>query len=396
MSAESTAVEAGASPSKGSLPAWLFPSLALAAVALHALRLFQSPGLHGGVDLLAHLRMTELMGQAPALRNVYPPGYHAIGALLSPWVGLAAFPKLFAVVAAALSIGAFRFFQRSTGLPEHAALLFALWPYSFSLSWTLPKIEVGGYLLIFLALGLMVRRRYAAVGLLVAASFWLHTGTALVLGVCGGTLALARRDVKALVALALGTLGAVPLVWAHLAAGCTFQQALLFAEGNYLHDSSLGRSLDRGLLTLALASPPMLGAALLGASETWRRHRSVALLCAVVTLLYLQDLWLAPFGIATTFNLIRGLAMLSLPASVAAGVYLARRPRVAPWLLAAAALWCLGTTFTVAKDPLFWRPMAVEEIRGLQMSRCQFGWNAPNAAHRQRKLRDRAGTPERP
>jgi len=394
MSAEPRA--GSASPPESRLPAWLFPSVVLAVLALHALRLLQSPGLHGGVDLLAHLRMTELMGQAPAIRNVYPPGYHAIGALLSPWVGLAGFPKLFAVAAAALSIGAFRFFQRSAGLPDHASVLFALWPYSFTLSWALPKIEMGGYALIFLALGLLVRRRYAAVALLLTASFWLHTGTALLLGICAGTLALARRDGKALLALALGTLGAVPLVGAHLAAGCTVQQALLFAEGDYLHAARYHGTLDRWPLMLALASPPILGAAFLGARATWLRHRPIALLCAALTLLYLQELWLAPFGFSTSFDLIRGLAMLALPVSVAAGVHLARRPRLAPWLLAAAALWCVGTTFTVAKQPLSWRPVALEEIRDLRMARCRFGWRAPHAAHRKRDFRERQGAPGAP
>jgi len=393
MSAESGTVAEGASRPENRLPAWLFPSVVLAVLALHALRLYQSPGLHGGIDLLAHLRMTELMGQAPAIRNVYPPGYHALGALLSPWVGLAGFPKLFAVAAAGLSIGAFRFFQRSAGLPDHAALLFALWPYSFTLSWSLPKIEVGAYALIYLALGLLVRRRYLAVALLLTASFWLHTGSALLLGVCGGTLALARRDGKALLALALGTLGALPLLAAHLSAGCSLQQALLFSPGDYLHAASRQGILDRWPLTLALASPPILAVALLGAGATWRQHRPIAVLCALVTVLYLQDLWLAPFGISTTFSLRRGLAMLALPATVAAGVHLARHPRRAPWLMAVAALWCVGTTFTVAKQPLFWRPVVIEEIRDLRMARCRFGWTAPHAAHRQRKPAERPRAP---
>jgi len=386
----------GVSLAEGRLPPWLFPSVVAAVLALHALRLAQSPGLHGGVDLLAHLRMTELMGEAPGVRNVYPPGYHALGALLSPWVGLASFPKLFAVAAAALSIGAFRFFQRTAGLPDQAAVLFALWPYSFTLSWMLPKIEVGGYALIFLGLGLLWRRRYAAAAVLLTLSFWLHTGTALLFGFCGGTLALARRDGWALVAMALGALGAAPLMAVHLSAGCSLQQALLFGEGDYLHGASRHGTLDRGHLALALASPPILGAALLGALATWRQHRPIAILCAALAALYLQELWLAPFGIATTFDLLRGLAMLALPACVAAGVHLARHPRLSPWLIAAAALWCIGTTFTIVKQPLYWRPVALEEIRDLRMARCRFGWTAPHASHRRRTPPELPGTPGPP
>ncbi len=80
-----------------SLPPWFFPATAAAVIALHAILLFASPGLHGGADLLPHLRMVELMGLEPALRNVYPPAYHVIGALIAPLVGLSVYPKLFAV-----------------------------------------------------------------------------------------------------------------------------------------------------------------------------------------------------------------------------------------------------------------------------------------------------------
>jgi hypothetical protein len=142
-------------------PGWLFPATAASVIALHAILLFGSPGLHGGVDLLAHLRMVELMGSAVALRNVYPPAYHLLGALLSPLIGLAAYPKLFAVGATAVSIGCFRFFQRRAGLPDHVSILFALWPYSFSLSWSMPKVEVLGYALVFFGLGLLLARRHA-------------------------------------------------------------------------------------------------------------------------------------------------------------------------------------------------------------------------------------------
>jgi hypothetical protein len=88
--------------------------------------------------------------------------------------------------------------------------------------------------------------------------------------------------------------------------------------------------------------------------------------------------------------------MLALPASIAAGVYLARHPRLAPWLLVAAALWCLGTTFSVSKQSLYWRPVALEEIRDLQMARCRFGWRAPHAAHPTRNLRQPREIPGSP
>jgi hypothetical protein len=357
-----------------------------AVIALHAVLLLASPGLHGGVDLLAHLRMVELMGLAPALRNVYPPAYHLLGALLSPVVGLAAYPKLFAVGAAALSIGCFRFFQRQAGLPDHASVLFALWPYGFTLSWSMPKIEVAGYALVFLGLGLLLARRYAWLALVVGSTFWVHTPGALLLGLCGGVLALGRRDARGLAALALGALGAVPLIGAHLAAGCSLQQALLFEEGDYLHLTRIQRSLDQWPLLLALASPPTLVAAIPGAAAVFARDRALAALCGVLALLYLQELWLAPFGAGTTVNLSRGLSLLVIPVAISAGVWIASRPRLAPWLLGAAALWCVGCALTVAREPIFWRPVALEEIRDLRMVRCRFGWSAPHAAHRKYRL----------
>jgi len=363
-------------------PGWLFPATAAAVIALHAVLLLASRGLHGGVDLLAHLRMVELMESAPALHNVYPPAYHLLGALLSPIVGLAAYPKLFAVGATAVSIGCFRFFQRRAGLPDHVSILFALWPYSFSLSWSMPKIEVLGYALTFLGLGLLLARRHAWLALVVAASFWVHTPGALLLGICGGVLALVRRDARALAALALGALGAVPLLGAHLAAGCSLQQALLFEEGDYLHIATLRSSMNRWPLLVALASPPALIAAIAGARTVWSRDRAIAALCAALALLYLQELWLAPFGVGTTVNLNRGLSLLVVPVAISAGVWLACRPRLAPWVLGAAALWCVACALTVAREPIFWRPVALEEIRDLRMARCRFGWNAPHAAHR--------------
>ena len=364
------------------LPTWLFPAVACSALALHAFRLFQSSELHGGLDLLGHLGMVELMAQAPALRNVQPPGYHVLGALLAPIVGLATYPKLFAVLATGLAMLAFRYFQQSARLPVHASLLFVLWPYAFTLSWAIPRNEVAGYALFFAGLGFLLKGRYLALGLALAASFYVHTAAALLFGFGAGILALALRDRRGILALALGTLGAVPLLGAHLGAGCTLQQALLFAEGDYLHVATHKGTLHRWPLILALASPPALAAAALGACETWKRHRPVAILCAVLLAVYLQELWLAPFHASTTATLMRGLSLLVLPVAVAGGIFLADRPRIAPWLLAGAAIWCVGTTFTLAKEPMHTRTISLDEIRDLRMVRCRFGWVAPNAAHR--------------
>ena len=74
---------------------WLFRVAAAAALALHAVVVFGAPGLHGGEDLVPHLRLIELMRDKPGLHNVYAPAYHVLGALLSNWVGLDLYPRLF-------------------------------------------------------------------------------------------------------------------------------------------------------------------------------------------------------------------------------------------------------------------------------------------------------------
>ena len=54
---------------------------AAGALSLHAIVLFSGP-LSGGADLTPHLRLMQQMADAPALRNVYAPAFHAAGALL--------------------------------------------------------------------------------------------------------------------------------------------------------------------------------------------------------------------------------------------------------------------------------------------------------------------------
>ena len=88
------------------------------AVLLHLLVIFGNPGLHGGEDLVPHLRLIELMGEAPGLHNVYAPAYHVLGALLSPLTGLALYPRLFALLGALALMAGFRVFQRAAGLPS--------------------------------------------------------------------------------------------------------------------------------------------------------------------------------------------------------------------------------------------------------------------------------------
>ena len=358
--------------------AWFWVCAALA-LALHLWLLLRRPGLWGGADLLLHLRLIQLFGEAPALRSVYPPAYHALGALLSPWIGLAAYTRLFAFGAAVLYLAGFRSFQRAAALPAACAALAALWPYTFCFSWCMPKVEAAGYGLAFFALGFLVRKRYAAAALALAATFWVHTLAALFLGLAGGVWALASRDRYALGALAAGTLGFAPLYAAHLAAGCTPDGALMFSQ-NLRPTASWSSAQIAGVIAL-LASPPMLALACFGARSLWRLDRALGVLCAVLVVVYLNELWLAPFPTSTALDMLRGLSVLGVPVAIAAGLALAARPRWAVWLLAGCALWSIACVALVVPRSCHTRAIAVEELRDLEVARCQIQWRGP-AIHR--------------
>jgi hypothetical protein len=366
---------------------WLWRASFAGALTLHAWLLFGRPGLFGGADLLPHLRLIELMGQSPALRNVYAPAYHALGALLSPWVGLASFPKWFALAGAAAGMGGFRYFQRAAGLPTASSALFALSPYAFSMSHCLPKTEVAGYALALTALGLLARRRYVALALGLAATFWVHTAAAIFLGIAGGVWALASRDARAIAALAAGTLGFAPLGVAHLAAGCSPAEALLLSKDDYLRTTA-GWSASVWDVILLLASPLAVTLAALGAPALRRRSGPAAALCVVLVVLYLNELWLAPLGVGTTFNLLRGLAVLSVPLAVAGGFFLAERPRAGAWLVGASALWTLSCVATAIPRSCHVREISLAELRDLRVERCTFRWQGPAI---ERPRRDRPG-----
>ncbi len=345
---------------------------------VHAALLRALPGLAGGADLLPHLRLIQLMAPEPALRSVYAPAYHAIGALVTPLVGLESYPRVFAWASTAALIGGFRYFQRAARLPDACSAVFVFWPYFLTHSWCLPKVESAGYALAFFGLGLLLRRRYIGVALALAATFGFHTASALFFGIAAGVLSLARRDPRGLLALAAGTLAAAPLFAAHVAAGCSLAEAFLFSRNDYLRVTSAWSSAQVWDRIALLASPPALVAAALGARGTWLRHRPLAILCAVVVALYLNELWLAPFATRTSLDLLRGLVILSLPVSISAGLYLGARPRLAPWVIGSCALVALADAALVVPRSCHVRPIAVGELRDLSVARCAFRWWGPH------------------
>ena len=313
---------------------------------LHAWLVFGRDGLWGGGDLVPHLRLVQTVATSPGLYNPYAPAYHWLGAALAPALGFELYTKLFAFGAALLLIAGFRSFARAAGLPDACTAIFALTPFLLSLSWCVPRVEAAGYGLLLFGLGFLWRARYVALAAALAACFYVHTAAALLFGLTAGILALARRDLRALAALGVGSLGVLPLLIAHLGAGCTPAQALLFAAGGY------SRSLGEELLPAdwpwlaPLASPVALFAAALGARATWQRSRPLAWFALALVALWATNFWLAPFGIRTLVTPLRGLSVLAIPVALSAGVWSAARPRREP-----ALPWCANDGTETARRP---------------------------------------------
>lgn len=352
----------------------LFHASAGAALCLHAWLLFADPGLAGGADLLPHLRLIDQMGEAPGLRSVYAPAFHVAGALLAPALGPALAVKILAWLSAAALIAGFRAFQRAAALPPAAAALFPWTPYLFALSWCLPKIEAAGYALVFAGLASLLRGRAVGAGACLAATFFVHTAAALVFGLCGGVLCLVRRDARGLAALVGGTVAASPLFAAHLAAGCTLGQALLLSPGDYLRAAGRWSSVATAGRIAILAGPIGLVAGALGAPRLWREHRSAAVVAIVLAALSLSELWLAPFGIATTLNLLRGLSLLAFATAAAAGAFAGSRRGLAAALVAACAAFALGAALLAVPGSCHREPIDPEHAAAIHVDRCAFRW----------------------
>ncbi len=178
-------------------------------------------------------------------------------------------------------------------------------------------------------------------------------------------------------ALAAGSLGVLPLLAAHLSAGCSIPETFLFAHGGY------ARALTEPLIPsnwpwiLPLAGPVGVLAAGLGARELWRHHRAVGILCAVLLCLYFNNLWLAPFEARTLVTLLRGLSLLAIPIAIAAGLYAARSPKHAALTLGTAAVFSIVAGLWVVPQACFVRRIDLGEIAAVSVDRCQFLWRAP-------------------
>lgn len=346
-------------------------------MALHVYLVWSRDGVWGGADLVPHLHVIAALRDGVALHTTYAPGYHLFGALLTPWLGVEGYTKGFAIVAALALIAGFRSFQRAAQLPDAASALFACTPYLLALSACTPKVEAFGYGLLLFGLGFLWRRRYAAAALVLAACFYFHTASALLYGLAGGVLCLARRDSRGMMALACGSLGALPLVAAHVSAGCSLAESLMLARGGFSPAARTGVIPPNWAWLVPLANPVTLVAAVLGARMLWSRERALALLCGAFVFLYFNNVWLAPFEIRTLVTLLRGLTMLAIPIAVCAGVFAAHSQRGALAWVGAAALWAVVSVPMAVPKACFVRPITAEEIAGTSIDRCVFVWRGP-------------------
>jgi hypothetical protein len=367
-------------------PSRLFRAAAAGALALHGALLLSRDGIVGGADLRPHLNLIEQLSVEPALRSVYAPAYHVVGALLAPLIGLAAFTKLFAFGAAAALIAGFRRFQLAAGLPDACSALFAFAPYTFALTWCIPKVEAAGYAVALLGLSYVFEKRRLAAALALCATFMVHTAAGLVFGLCGGVLALARRDARALAALAGGTAMALPLFAAHLAAGCSLGESFLFSQGDYLRASAGSGDLARWSRISVLAGPIPVVAAVAGAAALWRGFRPLAVVCGLLVVLYLNELWLRPFGTGSTLDLIRGLSLLAIATAIAGGVALDAHPRIVAPVILASAVFALASSLLVVPDSCYTRTFSIEEIRYTTVERCRFRWRSADAGAAQSRI----------
>jgi hypothetical protein len=97
-------------------------------------------------------------------------------------------------------------------------------------------------------------------------------------------------------------------------------------------------------------------------------------LAVAVAALCLNELWLAPFGVATTLNLLRALSLLALPVAASAGVFAAAHRGLAPALVAACAGFALAAALLAVPGSCHREPVDAARVAATQVDRCAFRW----------------------
>ena len=106
----------------------------------------------------------------------------------------------------------------------------------------------------------------------------------------------------------------------------------------------------------------------------------MALVCGLIVALYLNELWLAPFGVRTTLDALRALTILAIPVAAAAGLAVHGSRARSLGLLAASAALAIATTFTVVPVACVSKPIDVAEIERFDVDRCMFRWRYRRAS----------------
>jgi hypothetical protein len=124
----------------------------------------------------------------------------------------------------------------------------------------------------------------------------------------------------------------------------------------------------------ALAAPLVVALAVPGGRHLWRNQRSLAWACLALLVVGTNAIWLAPFGLRTGVDLIRGLSLVSIAVAIPAGFILTRGVRLRQVVLGLWALWLIGCTVWAMPRACHTRPISLVAVNELEVARCQFAW----------------------
>lgn len=335
--------------------------------------LFGQAALYGGEDLVPHLWLIDNVWNGAS--NVYAPAYRWVGALAVPVLGFTLYVKLFALGSGVLSLIGLGRLASVVGSRKWSLWAYVLFPYSYCLVVCVPKVELAALGPMYWGLALAVERKPLRACTLLVLTFYIHTATAIAFG---GALVVVsvrrwtgRQCAVAMLAVASGI---CPLLAAHLCAGCSVRESLLFARGGYEYGG--GAILNDLVLSLALASPPLLVLAAISFGRRLPGSSDLSLVLGYFFALYLGGLAVSLAGFEGPFSPVRGLTLLLGPVSILAGSELAsfsarRRLFTAialVWLVVAATYFIPGSCWT--------RPVDPSERQGVRVERCRFIWSS--------------------
>jgi uncharacterized membrane protein (UPF0136 family) len=97
-------------------------------------------------------------------------------------------------------------------------------------------------------------------------------------------------------------------------------------------------------------------------------------MCVAIMLLYLNEIWLTPFGARSTLDLLRGLTIFALPVAIAAGLQLEGRPRALRAVTAGSAALAVATSLWIVPSVCVSKAVDVDAVGMFDVDRCAFRW----------------------